>query len=100
MLSLQALGYTQREAYFLELAALHSGYFVRRQFNAFLGQPRGRAAADLIQKLVRRHHVTCDVFLRHAHVYHLSAKRLYTILGQSDNRHRRRRSPFGIKVGS
>jgi hypothetical protein len=96
--ALQELGYTEREAQFLELAALHSGYFLRRQFNAFLGQTRGRAAADFIQKLFRRDHGTCDMFLHHAHVYHLSAKPLYTLLGQPDNRHRRRRSPFGIKA--
>jgi len=96
--ALQDLGYTEREAQFIELAALHSGYFVRRQFNAFLGQPRGRAAADFIEKLFRRDHATCDVFWRHAHVYHLSAKPLYTLLGQPDNRHRRHRSPFGIKA--
>jgi hypothetical protein len=96
--ALQDLGYTDREAQFIELAALHSGYFVRRQFNAFLGQPRGRAAADFVEKLFRRDHATCDVFWRHAHVYHLSAKPLYTLLGQRDNRHRRHRSPFGIKA--
>jgi len=96
--TLQTIGYTEREAQFLELAALHSGYFLRRQFNAFLAQARGRAAADFIQKLVDREHVTLDLFLRHVHVYHLSAKPLYTILGQPDNRHRRRRSPFGIKA--
>ncbi len=96
--ALQGLGYTEREAHFLELAALHSGYFVRRQFNAFLGQSRGRAAADLIRKLLEREHMTRDVFLRRAHVYHLSAKPLYTLLGEPDNRHRRRRSPFGIKA--
>jgi len=96
--ALQELGYTEREAQFLELAALHSGYFLRRQFNAFLGQTRGRAAADFVQKLFHRDHATRDMFLRHAHVYHLSAKPLYTLLGQPDNRHRRRRSPFGIKA--
>jgi hypothetical protein len=96
--ALQELGYTEREAQFLELAALHSGYFLRRQFNAFLGQTRGRAAGDFVQKLFHRDHATRDMFLRHAHVYHLSAKPLYTLLGQPDNRHRRRRSPFGIKA--
>ncbi len=96
--ALRGLGYTDREAQFIELAALHSGYFVRRQFNAFLGQPRGRAAADFVQKLIRRDHATVDVFWRHAYVYHLSAKPLYTRLGQPDNRHRRHRSPFGIKA--
>ena len=95
--ALQGFGYTEREAQFIELAALHSGYFLRRQFNTFLGRSRGRAADDFIQKLFRREHVTCDVFLRHAHVYHLSAKPLYTLLGEPDNRHRRSRSPIGIK---
>lgn len=96
--ALQEIGYTAREAQFIELAALHSGYFVRRQFNAFLGQPRGRAAADFIEKLFRRNHATCDLFFRHAHIYHLSAKPLYALLGQPDNRHRRHRSAFGIKA--
>ena len=34
---LEELGYTEREAAFLVLAALHSGYFLRRQYQEFLG---------------------------------------------------------------
>jgi hypothetical protein len=33
--ALQALGYNEREAAFLCLAALHSGYFLRRQYHSF-----------------------------------------------------------------
>jgi len=38
--SIQRFGYTERESQFLELAALHSGYLVRRQFNMFIGRAR------------------------------------------------------------
>jgi hypothetical protein len=95
--ALQEFGYTDRESAFLELAALHSGYFVRRQFNRFIGHERGGLAAAFVKKLIDRKHATRDVAIRHAHVYHVSAKPLYVALGQPDNRHRRRRSPFGIK---
>lgn len=35
--SVERFGYSTREAGFLVLAALHSGYFLRRQYCAFLG---------------------------------------------------------------
>ena len=40
--SIRRLGYTPEEAEFLMLAAIHSGYFVRRQFSALC--PSGKAA--------------------------------------------------------
>jgi len=33
--ALEAFGYTARQAQFLALAAVHGGYFLRRQFLAF-----------------------------------------------------------------
>ena len=33
---LQKLGYTEREAAFLYLVGIHSGYFLRRQYLAFI----------------------------------------------------------------
>ena len=39
--ALQRLGYTEREAAFLCLAALHGGYFLRRQYAQFLGREDG-----------------------------------------------------------
>lgn len=48
--SLMSLGYIKREAGFLLLVALHSGYFVRRQYQGFAGyrkaQPRVEDAAQ------------------------------------------------------
>jgi hypothetical protein len=37
MAAVETLGYTPREDRFLTIAALHSGYFLRRQFTAFAG---------------------------------------------------------------
>jgi len=96
--ALRHLGYTEREAQFIELAALHSGYFVRRQFTTFINQPRGGIAAAFLQKLLDQRHATAYVCRPQAHLYHLSAKPLYTALGQVDNRHRRRRPALGIKA--
>ena len=43
---LQSLGYPQQDAAFLTLAAVHSGYFLRRQYEAFISAPEaGRLIA-------------------------------------------------------
>ena len=42
--ALEAFGYTTRQAQFLALAAMHGGYFLRRQFLAFTGRAHGLAA--------------------------------------------------------
>ena len=57
MQALQRLGYTDREASFLCLAALHGGYFLRRQYGQFLGHSLGGTAAALIEKLLAKGHV-------------------------------------------
>ena len=53
---LEELGYTEREASFLVLAALHSGYFLRRQYREFLGMSPGHADATLAEKVVAKGH--------------------------------------------
>jgi hypothetical protein len=55
--AVQDLGYNEREASFLILAALHGGYFLRRQYAAFCGhEPRGSAEC-LIEKALLKGHV-------------------------------------------
>ena len=49
--NLQSLGYTQTEANFLVVAALHSGHFVRPQFCAFAHATRGDAETRFVEKL-------------------------------------------------
>lgn len=45
--TLEALGYTTRQAQFLALVAVHGGGFLRRQFLAFTGRAHGLAHAVL-----------------------------------------------------
>lgn len=62
--SVERFGYSRREAAFLVLAALHSGYFLRRQYCAYLGVGFGYPDDILTSKLLRQGHareVSCDV---------------------------------------
>jgi hypothetical protein len=94
---LTAYGYDEDEARFLCLAAQHSGYFVRRQFNDFLGQARGGRAQRFIDKLLARRHAQSARFGLNHVVYHVRAKALYSRLGQVDNRNRREKAPLTVK---
>ena len=53
--SLKRLGYTEREAEFLHLVAVHSGFFFQRQFSQYLGIAgrRGQALRDLQHLRIR-----------------------------------------------
>ena len=95
--AVERFGYSLPEATFLCLAALHGGYFVRRQFNSFIQRKRGWRAANLIDKLIRNGHAKTVVHARNRAVYHISAKPFYAALGEQDNRNRRDRQPFTIK---
>jgi len=91
------LGYTEREAAFLSLAALHGGFFLRRQYCHFIGKEVGGTAAALVEKLVEKGHGTAAAGCRNAMVYHVSARPFYAVLGQEDNRNRRPRPPVVVK---
>ncbi len=94
---LKAYGYDEDEACFLCLAAQHSGYFVRRQFNALLGQARGGRAQRFVEKLLAHRHALSLRFGLNQIVYHVRAKALYGRLGQVDNRNRREKAPLTVK---
>lgn len=95
--SIERLGYTEPEARFVCLAALHGGYFLRRQYADFAGKPNTAATGGLIEKLLDFEHATVSTFLYNTHVYHLAARRLYSTIGQEDNRNRREKEPLTIK---
>lgn len=96
--SLGCLGYTEREARFLSLAALHSGYFLRRQYRGFLAQDDGGSVAQLIEKALAREHVRVFTYHHKTQIYHLGARPFYAALGQPDNRNRRQHEPITIKA--
>jgi hypothetical protein len=95
--ALQRFGYTPREARFLCLAALHGGYFLRRQYDQFLGQSDGGSATQLIEKTLAKGHTQAFTYRPRTSIYHLCARPFYQALGQVDNRNRRQRQPLTIK---
>lgn len=95
--ALRQFGYTEREAGFLCLAALHGGYFVRRQYARFLGKESGGTVAALVQKVLASEHAKASTYADKTHVYHLCTRPFYQALGQVDNRNRRERQPLSIK---
>ena len=95
--ALERLGYRDREASFLCLAALHGGYFLRRQYARFLGKAVGGTAATLIEKILANGHAKGTTYATNTHIYHLCARPFYAALGQEDNRNRRLRQPVSIK---
>jgi hypothetical protein len=95
--ALERLGYTDREAAFLSLAALNGGYFLRRQYCQFLNKAVGGTAASLIEKVLTKGHAHVATYGNNIRVYHLAARPFYAALGQEDNRNRRLRQPETIK---
>jgi hypothetical protein len=82
-------GYTPRQAAFLALVLVHGGYFLRRQFAAFLGREDGGLVTDLARRVVRYGHGRRHVFRRGTEVVHVFARALYQAIEESDCRYRR-----------
>jgi hypothetical protein len=95
--ALQNFEYTPEEAHFLCVAALHSGYFLRRQYLNFVQGSKGWKDVVLVNKLKANRHCRVNIYHNNRMVYHLSAKPLYDALGEKDNRNRRERQPSTIK---
>jgi hypothetical protein len=87
--ALEGFGYTTRQAQFLALAAMHGGYFLRRQFVAFTGRAHGLAAVRFLGRAVTRGDVRSRPYGRQGRVFHVCARPLYAALGQEHNRNRR-----------
>jgi hypothetical protein len=78
--AIQSLGYTADQARFLYLVAIHSGYFVPRQFLTFTGGKWGSLTRAFVGKLESRGHATWREYHRIGGVYHLFSKTLYRFL--------------------
>src|SRR5665213_2660936 len=95
--ALRRFGYTDSEAEFLDRAALHGGYFLRRQYIQFLGREDGGTVSQLVQKAIDKGHVRTSTWRQRTQLYHLCARPFYKALGQDDNRNRRTRQLPTIK---
>src|ERR1700680_3846264 len=96
--TIQALGYSREEAQFLRLVALHSGYFVRRQFLRAAECRRGKRDQDFVDELLARGHACREIFREDRHLFRLQSKVLYEALGDEDNRNRREHPPSTVRL--
>ena len=98
IVALQSYGYTHRQATFLCTVALHSGYFLRRQYHRFLGQKPGASAERLIQRGVAKGHIRIHASANRTLIYHLGAHSVYEALADDHNPNQRWRQPFSVKT--
>ena len=94
---LESVGYTEREAAFLYLVALHSGYFLRRQYGRFIQRERGAIAAQLLRKAVALGHLQSVACGQARFVYHLTSREVYAAVGLAASQHRRLKGDAQIK---
>ncbi|MEQ1871080.1 MAG: hypothetical protein ABL961_13780, partial [Vicinamibacterales bacterium] len=89
---LQPLGFTERQARFLTTVMAHSGVFLERQYCRFAGIAHGQKSHDFIDRLVQRGFARVEAtgHRYQGRFYHLHHKRLYSLIGQTDNRNRKR----------
>jgi hypothetical protein len=94
---LQSAGYTEREAAFLYLTALHSGYFLRRQYLRFIERGRGALAAQFLRRAFALGHLQSIACGQARFVYHLRAAAIYDAVGLAASQHRRLKGDASIK---
>lgn len=96
--TIQALGYSREEAQFLRIVALHSGYFVRRQFLRAADCRRGKRDQEFIENLLSRGHAVREIFREDRHLFRIQSKVIYEALGEEDNRNRREHQPSTVRL--
>jgi len=96
--AIEKFGYTEAEARFLRLVALHGGYFVRRQFLHSANCELGKRAQDFIDKIIARKHACREIYREDRHLYRLHYKPIYAAIGEEDNRNRREHQPATVRV--
>jgi len=95
--SLESIGYAAREASFLYLVAVHSGYFLRRQYHLFAQRQGGALMTRLLEKAARHQHIQVVECGQGRHLYHLTSKPVYEALGLAGSQHRRIKGDAHIK---
>jgi hypothetical protein len=86
---LRDFGYNEQEAHFLYLAAIHSGYFTRRQFLSFTHQTKGCLVHRFTTKLLTQHHAQAAQYGHKTYVFKLTSRKIYDLIGKQDLRDHR-----------
>jgi hypothetical protein len=96
--ALESLGYTDREAAFLYLAAAHSGYFLRRQFDYFTDRNKGSIVMRFLEKARFAGHIESLDYKQGWHVYHIVSRTIYRLLGDPESQLRRRKGDAQVRA--
>jgi hypothetical protein len=89
---IKELGYTEAEACFLYIVAVHSGYFTLGQFRAFTKTAYGKRPTSFAQKLIKHGHATVRDYMRRGSIFHLFSRTLYGQIDKDNLRNRKRHS--------
>ena len=89
---IKGLGYTESEARFLYIVAVHSGYFTLRQFCTFTHAARGKRSFLFGRKLLQCEHASMRDFPSLGPVFHLFSRTIYGQMEKDNLRNRRRHS--------
>jgi hypothetical protein len=98
IVALESLDYTRREASFLYLVAVHSGYFLRRQFDYFIDRHRGGTVSRFLEKARLNGHVQYLDSRHGRQVYHLFYKPIYRLAGNPDSQNRRVKGDADVRA--
>lgn len=92
LVAVRRFGYTEAEACFLYIVAVHSGYFTQRQFGSFIECKPGRAVHAFVERGIGKRHLKQTVFGNNRRVYQLSYKPIYEAIQKQNIRNRREHS--------
>src|SRR5713226_6879947 len=89
---IKEFGYTESEARFLYIVAVHSGYFTLGQFRAFTGTAYGKRPTSFAEKVLKRGHATIRDYMRRGSIFHLFSRTIYGQIDKDNLRNRKRHS--------
>ncbi len=96
--AIRAFGYTEAEATFLYLVAIHSGYFTQRQFGNLIECKPGRPVHSFIQRATEKRHLKRITLQNNGSVYQLSFNPIYESVQKGNIRNWRSHSLEFIKT--
>ena len=89
---IKELGYTESEARFLYIVAVHSGYFTLGQFRAFTNTSYGKRPTSFSQKLLKQGHASVRDYMRRGSIFHLFSRIVYGQIDKDNLRNRKKHS--------
>src|SRR5438309_11847951 len=89
---IKEFGYSDSEARFLYIVAVHSGYFTLGQFRAFTGTAYGKRPTSFAEKVLKRGHATIRDYMRRGSIFHLFSRTIYGQIDKDNPRNRKRHS--------